>query len=61
MMNTNQIDNIELIYDTSDYPDFCDAYIVSADYNGQPMTETELDEINQDSEFVHNAVFDHIF
>ena len=60
-MNTNLIDNIELIYDTSDYPDFCDAYIVSADYNGQPMTETELDEINQDSEFVHNAVFDNIF
>jgi hypothetical protein len=25
-----------------DYPDFSDSYIVSADYDGEPMTEDEL-------------------
>ena len=34
-MNYDLIDNIELDgIDTNDYPDFCDAYIVSADYDG---------------------------
>lgn len=30
--------------DPKDYPDFCDAYIESADYDGKEMTEEELDE-----------------
>jgi hypothetical protein len=29
--------------DPEDYPDFCDAYIESADYNGVKMTEAELE------------------
>lgn len=32
----------------SDYPDFCDAYIESADYDGREMTETELEIISND-------------
>ena len=29
--------------DRSDYPDFCDAYIESAEYNGHPLSEKELE------------------
>ena len=47
--------------DFEDYPDFCDAYIVSADYDGEPMTDLEIDELNQDGEFVNESVFKQVF
>ena len=40
----------------SDYPDFCDAYIASATYDGRDMTEEELEELNDDTDFVYKAV-----
>jgi len=43
--------------DMSDYGDFCDAYIESADYDGREMTEEELEILNEDSQFVNEAVF----
>ena len=47
--------------DFEDYPKFCDAYIVSADYDGVPMTDLEIDELNQDGEFVNESVFKQVF
>jgi len=38
--------------DHEDYPDFCDAYIESADYDNREMTEDELEILNEDGEFV---------
>ena len=47
--------------DTTDYPDFCDAYIQSADYDGEPMTNDEIDELNDNhSDFVYDAVMDQL-
>jgi hypothetical protein len=46
--------------DTKDYPDFCDAYIVSADYDGRKMTEDELDTINDDSNYVYECVLEQL-
>jgi len=46
--------------DYSDYPDFCDSYIDSAEYEGKEMTEEQLDEINDDSDFVYQAVMNQI-
>ena len=51
------VDNIDFV----DYPDFCDAYIVSADYDGVPMTDEQIEEINQNSEFVNYSVFAQIY
>ena len=34
--------------DTSDYPDFCDAFISYAEYNGTPLTEDQLDKLQED-------------
>lgn len=60
--NGGKIDNIELDgIDTKDYPDFSDAFIISADINGIPMTEEEIEELNEDGDFVHQAVLDHLF
>ena len=47
--------------DMEDYGDFCDAYIVSADYDGVPMTDEQIEEINQNSEFVNDSVFAKIY
>ena len=61
-MDYNKIDNIKIDgIDTKDYPDFSDAFIYSADYDGKPMTEAQLDEINEDFDFVHEQVFKHFF
>ena len=38
--------------DMQDYPDFCDAYIESADYGDREMTDEELDILNEDGEFI---------
>jgi hypothetical protein len=56
------IDNIEVDgIDTNDYPDFCDAFIASADYNGVEMTEEQLEALNEDYSFVHDCVYTHLF
>ena len=47
--------------DTNDYPDFCDAFIASAEYDGVDMTEEQLDEINEHYDFVYECVVNQIF
>jgi hypothetical protein len=60
-MDYKKIDNIEIDgINTKDYPDFCDAYIVSADYDGVPMTDEQLDEINEDGDFQHECIMNYL-
>ena len=61
-MNYDLIDNIEIDgIDTNDYPDFCDAFISSADYNGVEMTDEQLEALNEDYGFVHDCVYNQLF
>jgi hypothetical protein len=61
-MNYKLIDNIEIEgIDTKDYPDFCDAFIASADYDGEPMNDKQIDELNEDSDFLYEAIQNYIF
>ena len=61
-MDYTKIENVEVDgIDTKDYPDFCDAFIASADYDGQPMTDDQLDELNEDADFVHECVQNQLF
>ena len=61
-MEHSKIDNIHCAdIDFKDAPDFVDAYIDSANYCGVPMTEDQLNEINEDSEFVYDAVQKQIY
>ena len=58
----NQVKNVEVEgIDFDDYPDFVDAYIVSAEYKGRQATEEEIDIMNDRSDFVHDCVYDHIY
>lgn len=58
----NKITNVELdgIHHW-DYPDYCDAFISSADYDGVEMTDEQLDELNEDYELIHELVWDNLF
>jgi hypothetical protein len=48
-MDLTKIDNLEFDgVDERDAPDYCDAYVSSADIDGRPMTDAELDELNED-------------
>lgn len=61
-MELDKITNIELDgIDTKDYPDFCDAYIASAEYEGEELTEEQLEELNCDSDFVYQCVINYLF
>ena len=53
-----EIDNIK----HWDYPDYVDAYISEADYNGKPMSDKMLDEINDNyPDFVYEQVMKYIY
>ena len=57
-----KIDNIEIDgLDIEDYPDFSDAFIISADYDGVEMDEFQLDELNDDRDFVHDVALKYYF
>lgn len=44
-----------------DAPDFCDAFITYAEDNGVPLTDKELDELNENSELVYELLIDHLY
>lgn len=61
-MNYKKLRNItvEGLY-WSDYPDFADAFISSAEYNGKELTENQLDEVNENSCFVQDCAINQLF
>lgn len=46
--------------DHKDAPDYCDAFIGRADYYGIKMTDEQLDELNEDSDFVYEKLINQI-
>jgi len=62
-INLKLVDNVIVDgIDYKDYPDFCDAYISEADYDGKPMSDEMLDDLNTDyRDFVHKQVYSHLF
>lgn len=59
-MDYSKIDNIEFDgIDHKDAPDYANAYIVSADYDGKPMTEEEIEELPSD--FVYDALMSYLY
>lgn len=61
-LDKSKIDNVEVDgIDTRDYPKFTDAFIAYAEYDGRPMKDEELDELNEDYDYVHEKVMSHLF
>lgn len=56
------IDNLSFgQIDYKDAPDFSDAFIESADKDGIPMTDEELDDLNEDGDFVHEKLMEYLY
>lgn len=59
-LNYSLISNIEFKgINHRDYPDYCDAYIVSAEYDGKEMTQEQIKML--DSDFVYEKLMEQIF
>lgn len=52
-----ELDNI----DRRDAPDYVDAFIVSASYNGREMSQAELDILNEDRSFVYECLLSYLY
>ncbi len=47
--------------DHRDYPDYCDAFIASAEYDGRDLSDEELDELNEDTDLVYELLTDNLY
>lgn len=47
--------------DTRDYPDFCDAYISYAEIDGREANKEELEELNDNRDFVYELTWERVF
>ncbi len=57
----SKINNVEMgNVSWGDYPDFTDAYIESADYDGEPMNDDQLDDLNEDYDFRYECAINSI-
>ena len=61
-LDLGKIDNVVIEgVDHKDAPNYSDAFVVSADYNGVEMTEDQLtDLLDNYSDFVHDMVLESI-
>lgn len=61
-LDYSQIEDVKLDgIHTWDAPDFCDAFVCSATYKGRDMTEAELERLNEDNDYVYEAVQEHLY
>ena len=61
-MKLNELEKIDVEgIDMNDYPDFTDAYISYAEYDGKELNDEELDEVNENSDFVYECVMKVLF
>lgn len=56
-MDLKKVDNIHIDgIDHSDYPDYSDAYISSADFDGRQMTEIESEYLNGQTDMIRRII-----
>jgi len=61
-MDYNKITNVVLGgFDLACYASFDNAHVFSADYDGIPMNEDQLNEINQDGDFIYEQILELFF
>jgi hypothetical protein len=47
--------------DHNDAPDYCDAYIVSATYQGYSLSDAQIEELSEDQDFVYQSLMDYLY
>ena len=62
--NGNQVNlaSLDIKYDITDYPDFADAYVDSAEYvDGNPMSDEELNVFQEENiDLIHDLIIDNL-
>lgn len=63
MITRDDIQNIEIGgVDSTDYPDYCNAFIEYAEYlDGTELTDDDYEEINFNSDLVYKEVLAYLF
>lgn len=61
-LDYSKISDVEVSgINTRDYPDFVDAFVESATYDGREMSDDELDALNEDRDFVYEKTIERLF
>jgi endogenous inhibitor of DNA gyrase (YacG/DUF329 family) len=61
-INTALVDVEDMDINRSDYPDFCDSYIVEASWaDGSKLIDEELDELNMDGDYLYKQIEHHLY
>ena len=61
-MDYKKITNIEVSdIHPNDYPDFVDAFISYGELDGRILTEDELNKLNEDGDFVYDAIINTLY
>lgn len=56
--STIQLEDVDM----ADYPDFCDAFVSYAEYkDGTPLSDEDLEALNEDRYIIHELVFDSLY
>lgn len=56
-LKANELENVQIEgLDYSDAWDFCDAFVASADVNGTPLTDDQLEDLNENPDLVYELV-----
>lgn len=61
-INFDEISDVEVenVF-TWDAPKYCDAYISEATYKGRKATDDELDEMNDNADFLYEKIVDFLY
>ena len=54
-----QVTDMEV--NTRDYPDFCDSYIISAEYGGRELEDEEVEWLNNESDIVYDECLNWVY
>lgn len=58
MIDTNNVTVIDMDWQSDQYPEFEDSFIIEAEFKdtGVKLTEEEVEELNNDSQFVYEEL-----
>ena len=62
MIDYSKVSDLEFEgIDFNDSPDFCDAFVSRGLYDGEEMTEAQLEELNNDTDFVYEQLMEYLY
>jgi len=60
-LDFSKFNNMTFDFDSSDFPEFTDTLVTSADYDGIVATDEQLEILNSADEFVYNSLLSYLY